>query len=290
MMEDKIYKPNHTIALLCEHKQQYQNNILFAWLIVFLITGITCLFLMKKNDSLHNINDDRFILSSINSTAGVASMEYPSSCGPPGAAFIKSTNSYFPSGGKVKYTIIKERSSSIAITDDTPLPDINTGIELEGIMDPFTFVPAFSYNEDDQFGLPVDSSLIDFYSISSRYNTPEFCSIKMEDRSSSARIDWVYPRWPKRGEGLDAVVVARVSVSNNGKKICHIIKEEPSDLDFGKELVKAINESIFWPAKDIYGRQLDASYLITYNYCRDCKENTFEIVSGDVVIKSRSEL
>ena len=104
------------------------------------------------------------------------------------------------------------------------------------------------------------------------------------------RIDWVYPRWPKKGEGLDAVVVARVSVSNNGKKKCQIIKEEPSDLDFGKELVKAINESIFWPAKDIYGRQLDASYLITYNFCRDCKENTFVIVSGDVVIKSRSEL
>lgn len=284
------YKPNHTIALLCEHKRQYQKNILIAWIIIVIITGIISYFLLRNNDSNSDNNYDPIILSSKTSDGTHASENFPPSFGSPGSAYIKSGNSYFPSGGKVKYTIIKERNSTITIADDISIPDIITGIDMEEITDHFSFVPAFSYNEDDEFGLPIDSSMIDFYSRSLRYHTPEFCNIKMENKSSTALIDWFYPRWPKKGEGLDAVVVIRVFVGNNGKKECNIIKEDPPDHGFAKELVKAIDESIFWPAKDIYGKQLGGSYLITYIFCRDCKVNTVEIVSGDVVIKSRSQL
>jgi len=287
MMGNKTYQQNHTISLLCEHKQQYQKNILFAWLIVIVLTAIVCWLLMNKNDSHRDINYDPIILSSTNSASNQASENYPPSYGPPGSAHIKSGNSYFPSGGKVKYTIIKEQNPSFTPAVEIIYPDLDAGLDLNGLTDIITGMPAISYGDDDDFGLPVDSSLTFYNGRHIRNLTPDIFRIDIPDKSRIAIIDWVHPSWPKKGSGWDAVVVIAVTINNEGKKDYRVLKEEPKGYGFAVELMEAINESIFWPAKDIYGRQLDGKYLITYEFCYNCKERIVEIVSGDVVIKPK---
>lgn len=284
-MGNMEYKPNHTILLLCEHKEQYQKNILIAWVVVFILSSIVCWFLITKNKSFSRIENDIILSSTCSSKSTISSMPKPK--GSSKGTFAKSEGSFFPSGGKAKYKIIKESNSSFTNKLKQSAPHVFSDLEFTCIEDFKSPYSVLIYSDDDDFGLPVDSSMIDFYSNRRHFYSPYFTKINLPEKSSVACIDWVQPRWPKDGRGLSAVVSVLVSVSRNGKKECKLIKEEPPDYGFVDVLLEAINESIFWPAKDMYGKKLDGSYLITYEFCAKCKENIVIVVSGDVVLKPR---
>lgn len=284
-MEKKEYKPNLTISLLYEHKEQYQKNILFAWFIIFILTSIVCWFLITKNNSFSHIENDLIISSSMGNKRYIENIPKPK--GSSEGSFAKSEGSFFHSGGKVKYKIIKESNSPFTNTIRQTVPNIYKDLEFTGLQDFKSPYSVLIYSDNDDFGLPVDSSMIDYYSNRRHFYSPYFTKINLPEKSSVACIDWVQPQWPKDGRGLYAVVSVLVSVSRNGKKECKLIKEEPPDYGFVDVLLEAINESIFWPAKDMYGKKLDGSYLITYEFCSECKENIVTVVSGDVVIKPR---
>ena len=284
-MEKKEYKPHLTILLLCEHKEQYQKNILIAWVVVLILSSIVGWFLITKNKSFSRIENDIIISSSTNGKNTIGNTPKPN--GSNKGAYTKSEGSFFPSGGKVKYKIIKESNYSFINFIQKSTPKTYSNLDLT-VTDNFgKHFSELTYGDGYDFGLPVDSSMIDYYSKQRHLYTPFFSKINVPENSSIACIDWVHPRWPKKGRGLYAVVSVLVSVSRNGKKECKLIKEEPPDYGFVDVLLEAINESIFWPAKDIYGNKLEGSYLITYEFCAKCKENSVKIISGDIVIKLR---
>ncbi len=286
-MNNKIYQPNYTISLLCEHKKQYQKNILFAWLIIFLLTSFVCYLLITNNDS-YNDNNNLMVSSPLNNNIDRDNYQIPK--GASIGTFVNSDNSFFPTGGKVKYNIIKGSSPTFTNSVHKSSSKIFAELEYTGMNNFRSQYSETHYNDDDDFGLPVATTMIDIYSTKRHSYLSGITRINLPDKNRIACIDWVNPRWPKNGRGVDAVVSIMVYVSSKGKKDCKIIKEEYPVYGFGKALLEAINESIFWPAKDIYGNKLGGSYLITFEFCEDCKENTVEILSGDLVIKPRRRL
>ena len=288
-MDSKEYKPNRTILLLCEQKKDYQRNIIFAWFVVTILSGLVCCYFLTMDNSYNENMADRIIASSFESNNGNGKTQ--KSSGSSGNRTERSRNTFFASAGKVKYKIVKDSHFANLNFVNKSTPTIYTDFDSTGSDDLGVYSFDFAYSDGDEFGLPGELSMIDFYykekrGLSSGYN---FHKINIPENNSIACIDWVHPRWPKNGRGLYAKVSALVFVSSSGKKKYEIVKEDPPDYGFAGVFLEAINESIFWPAKDIYGNNLDGSYLITYEFCSKCKENTVKIISGDVVIKPRKK-
>lgn len=261
--------------------------MLKAWGIVLILTGIISWYLIAINNSYIDNNE---LMISITSNSKMSNEYYQIPGGSTVGSYVNSENSFFPSGGKVKYNIIKDSKATFINSVQKTFSAIYSVVEIAGMKDDRLQYSVIKYNDDDDFGMPVDSTMIDYYSNKRHSYSTGFTHIDLPDKNSFACIDWVNPRWPKNGKGVDAVVSILVYVSSNGNKECKIMKEEYPVYGFGKALLEAINESIFWPAKDIYGNKLSGSYLITFEFCEECKENTVEILSGDLVIKPRRKL
>ena len=102
-MDNIKYKPNITILLLCDHKKQYQKNILYAWLIVFVLTGIVCCYFLSMDNSYSDIKTDRIITSSLDSYNSNGKILKSSNLS--GNRTDKSKNSFFTSAGDRKSVV-----------------------------------------------------------------------------------------------------------------------------------------------------------------------------------------
>ena len=283
-MNSNNYKPSYSILLLCKHRAAYQRNIVFSWFIVLIFSTIIAIWV-------------KFISSEVpNSTlcTNAVLVRYADDEGNNPLMLSherQKTHSYsfFTGNVKAKCKIVKDSISEPVMHSEKPILSIDRIYNIPS--EPNVMTSEFSGTslyKDEDYDLPQRKSFIkESFGRRLSFLPPLHQDVQSIDNYRFAQIEWVKPRWPRAGRGLDAVVEIQVRVSVNGDKECKILKEVPLGFDFAQALIDAIDQSIFWPAIDNNGNNLTGYFRIKYRFCTDCESDFVEVVKGDVIIRKQ---